>query len=203
MKSVWGWRPAAVGALVCVMVGVAAGGAAAGERAPAPGSPLVLAGQSDLAAGDYKKAIEVLEQAVAQDSRNARAYLLLGRAYGHRAETAFAVAAPALAIKARQNFEKAVALDPQSRDALDDLFEFYMQAPGILGEVWTKRRISPTCLSTWTRRKPASTTDGSPSAGRSSARRKRIFDGPCNSIRNSPCTRRSLRASSLSEAPSR
>jgi len=37
------------------------------------------------------------------------------------------------ATKARQNFEKAVQLDATNSEALNDLFEFYLQAPGILG----------------------------------------------------------------------
>ena len=41
--------------------------------------------------------------------------------------------ATGLASKARQNFERAVQLDPQNREALSDLFEYYLEAPGFLG----------------------------------------------------------------------
>ena len=59
--------------------------------------------------------------------------LWLGRAYGRRAETSFAVNAMSWAAKARQSFEKAVQLDPSNAEAVDDLFEYYLEAPGILG----------------------------------------------------------------------
>jgi len=39
----------------------------------------------------------------------------------------------ALAVKARRSFERAVALNPTSREAGGDLFDYYMQAPGFLG----------------------------------------------------------------------
>jgi len=94
---------------------------------------LRAAGSRYLAQGDLKRAIEVLERAASLDPASSRTYLLLGRAYGHRAETAFAVAAPAFAIKARLNLEKAVALDPRNWDATDDLFDFYLEAPAFLG----------------------------------------------------------------------
>ena len=53
--------------------------------------------------------------------------------FGKRAETASPLSAPALAAKARQHFEKAVALDPQNKEAVNDLFEYYLEAPGFLG----------------------------------------------------------------------
>jgi Flp pilus assembly protein TadD len=38
-----------------------------------------------------------------------------------------------LASKARQHLEKAVALDPHGSEAKNDLFDFYLNAPGFLG----------------------------------------------------------------------
>jgi predicted Zn-dependent protease len=92
-----------------------------------------LRGRSYLMLQDYKKATETLERAASAEPRNSNVYLWLGRAYGHRAETAFAIAAPALAVKARQSFEKAVELDSGNWMAVDDLFEYYLEAPGFLG----------------------------------------------------------------------
>ena len=37
------------------------------------------------------------------------------------------------ASKARQYFERAVALDPANEEAMNDLFDYYLQAPGFLG----------------------------------------------------------------------
>src|SRR5450432_2572047 len=71
---------------------------------------LPLLGQCHLMLGDAKRASEVLERAVATNPGNSDLHLWLGRAYGRRAETAFALAAPPLALKARQNLERAVEL---------------------------------------------------------------------------------------------
>ena len=37
------------------------------------------------------------------------------------------------ASKARQHFERAVALDPHNREAKNDLFDYYLNAPGFMG----------------------------------------------------------------------
>lgn len=90
---------------------------------------LQLAGQCWIGLGDYKKAIEVLERA----GSGPTVHLWLGRAWGRRAESSNPLMAPRYATRARDNFEKAVALDPKSVDAMSDLFEYYLQAPGFLG----------------------------------------------------------------------
>jgi Flp pilus assembly protein TadD len=77
--------------------------------------------------------VDYLNKAVALAPSEASYYLWLGRAYGRKAETAFPLAAPHDAAKARTNFEKAFALDPDNPDVTDDLFEYYLQAPGFLG----------------------------------------------------------------------
>jgi tetratricopeptide (TPR) repeat protein len=59
--------------------------------------------------------------------------LWLGRAYGRRAESASIFTAPGFATKARQYLERAVELDPRNLDALADLFDYYVEAPGFLG----------------------------------------------------------------------
>ncbi len=46
--------------------------------------------------------------------------------------------APGFASKARQAFERAVALDGTNRDALSDLFDYYLSAPGFLGGGYDK-----------------------------------------------------------------
>lgn len=94
---------------------------------------LALTGRCYFMDGDFKRASEVLEAAVAAAPSQAAYHLWLGRAYGRRAETASVFTAPGLASKARQSFERSVALDPHNREALNDLFEYYLQAPGFLG----------------------------------------------------------------------
>jgi Flp pilus assembly protein TadD len=82
---------------------------------------------------DYKKAGEFLEKASALDPGNSEYMLWLGRAYGRRAEAASWLTAGAHASRARQCFEKAVALDPHNHEAMNDLFDYYLNAPGFLG----------------------------------------------------------------------
>jgi Flp pilus assembly protein TadD len=100
---------------------------------PKDGPVYELIGRNHYMQGEYKKATEVLEKAVAADPGNSGYELWLGRAFGRRAETASPFTAPASANRARQHFEKAVQLDPHSMDALSDLFEYYLEAPGFLG----------------------------------------------------------------------
>lgn len=92
-----------------------------------------LLGQCYLMSGDYKKATDYLETAAAAETGNSVYSLWLGRAYGHRAETSFVLGAMGWANKSRAALEKAVELDPNNWEAIDDLFDFYVQAPSIVG----------------------------------------------------------------------
>lgn len=92
-----------------------------------------LMGRNYYMLGDQKRATEALERAIATEPSNSEYYLWLARAYGRRAETSSPFTAPGQATKARQCFEKAVQLDARNVEALSDLFEYYMEAPGFLG----------------------------------------------------------------------
>ena len=92
-----------------------------------------LIGRNQYMLGEYKKASEAFEKAVAAVPAVGEHYLWLGRAYGRRAETSSPFTAPGYAGKARVNFERAVQLDARNMDAMSDLFEYYIEAPGILG----------------------------------------------------------------------
>jgi tetratricopeptide (TPR) repeat protein len=94
---------------------------------------LQLIGQNYFMLGEYKKATEFLEKAVALEPNNPVSLHWLGRAFGRRAETASPFTAPGYASKARQMFEKSVALDPSNKEATGDLLDFYLMAPGFLG----------------------------------------------------------------------
>jgi tetratricopeptide (TPR) repeat protein len=48
------------------------------------------------------------------------------------------LAAPGLASKAREAFERSVQLDPKNSDALSDLFDYYLNAPGFMGGGYEK-----------------------------------------------------------------
>jgi Flp pilus assembly protein TadD len=104
------------------------------EQDPAPDAPgYLLTGKNYFMSGDYKKAVEFFEKAIAVSPPNSEYELWLGRAWGRRAETGGWLMAASHASKARQCFEKAVALDPDNREAKNDLFTFYLNAPGFLG----------------------------------------------------------------------
>ena len=82
---------------------------------------------------EYKKASESFEKAAEADPRNSGYWNWIGKAYGRRAETSSFFTAPHYAGEARDHFEKAVELDPKNIEAVDDLFEYYLEAPGFLG----------------------------------------------------------------------
>jgi tetratricopeptide (TPR) repeat protein len=92
-----------------------------------------LIGKAYYMDGEFRNATNYLEKAVAQDSLNSDYYDWLGKAYGRRAEEASLLAAFSYAKRTRHSFEKAAALDPKNLEALGDLFEYYLQAPAIVG----------------------------------------------------------------------
>ena len=104
------------------------------QAIPVKGSDVQeLIGRNYYMQGEYKKAAEALEKAAAADPNSSEIALWAGRAFGRRAETSSPFTAPGHASKARQFFEKSVQLDPKNMDALSDLFEYYLEAPGFLG----------------------------------------------------------------------
>lgn len=92
-----------------------------------------LLGKSWFMSGEFKRASDAFEKAVALDPTNSEDYMWLGRSYGRRAETANPFSAPGLAVKSRRSFEQAIALNPRNLEAIGDLFEYYLDAPGFLG----------------------------------------------------------------------
>ena len=100
---------------------------------PKDASVYALMGRCYYGLANFKKATDALERAVAAEPNNSNYFLWLGRAYGRRAETSSFLTAPGYANKARASFERAVALDPRNIEALNDLFAYYLEAPGLLG----------------------------------------------------------------------
>ncbi|MGH9666858.1 MAG: tetratricopeptide repeat protein [Bryobacteraceae bacterium] len=92
-----------------------------------------LIGKSYFHLGDFKGATDAFEQASAAAPQNSEYVHWLGRAYGRRAESGNPFTAPGYASRARQCFERSVRLDPTNREAINDLFDYYLQAPGFLG----------------------------------------------------------------------
>jgi tetratricopeptide (TPR) repeat protein len=98
---------------------------------------LQLAGQDYFMLGDYKRATDELEKALALEEKlgnpTPSLYLWLGRAYGRRAETSNPLSAPGHASHARKMLEKAVELEPSNKEAVGDLMDYYLGAPGFMG----------------------------------------------------------------------
>lgn len=101
--------------------------------APDDAEKLFQAGQKAYAAEDYEQAMELLEKAIEAGPKTARYHHWYGKASGRRAERVIFFRAIGLAKKVGSSFEKAVELDPKSIEALNDLLEFYLQAPGMVG----------------------------------------------------------------------
>jgi tetratricopeptide (TPR) repeat protein len=99
---------------------------------------LNLLGRIHFMKGEFKPATECFLKALEADPGNSNDALWLGRAYGRRAETASLFSAPGLASKTRQYFELAVELNPKNSEALADLFDYYLEAPGFLGGGYEK-----------------------------------------------------------------
>jgi tetratricopeptide (TPR) repeat protein len=97
-----------------------------------------LIGRNYFMQGDFKTATEFIQKAATLAPANSEYMDWLGRTYGKRAETSNVLAAPGFASKARQAFEKSVELDPKNNDALSDLFDYYLEAPGFLGGGYDK-----------------------------------------------------------------
>jgi len=93
----------------------------------------VLLGKAWFMQGQYKQAVADLEKAVGQDRLNSDYYDWLGRAYGRIAEGSSFLSALGYAKKTVRAFERAVELGPSNLEALSDVFEYYLQAPGMVG----------------------------------------------------------------------
>jgi tetratricopeptide (TPR) repeat protein len=111
------------------------------DKDSSDGATNFLIGRDYFMLVDFKKATAYLQRAITQEPTNAEYMDWLGRAYGKRAETSNPLMAPSLASKARQAFEKAVELDPRNSDALSDLFDYYLEAPGFLGGGYDKALV--------------------------------------------------------------
>jgi tetratricopeptide (TPR) repeat protein len=81
----------------------------------------------------WDDAVKYGERAVSLEPDNAEYHLWLGREYGRKAQDSKAFAAATNAKKAKNEFERAVQLDPSSVPARLDLSEYYTEAPGFMG----------------------------------------------------------------------
>ena len=103
------------------------------SSAPADAESLNLLCRSYFAVEEWDRAESSCKKAVSLDPNNAQFHKWLGRVYGEKASRASFVSAVSLAGKVRDEFQRAVDLDPSNVDARLDLSEFYVEAPGIVG----------------------------------------------------------------------
>jgi tetratricopeptide (TPR) repeat protein len=99
---------------------------------------LIDQGRAAMNRNDADAAAALFEKAVAQNPKNAEAHYLLGTAYGSQAQKASIFGQASLAGKTKDEFEKAVALDPALLDARFGLIQYYTMAPGIMGGSYDK-----------------------------------------------------------------
>jgi tetratricopeptide (TPR) repeat protein len=99
---------------------------------------LIEQGRAAISRGDSDAAIEILEKAVAQAPKSAEAHFVLGSAYGAKVQAGGMFAAAQYASNIKEQFEKAVALDPSYVDARYGLVQVYAGAPGIMGGSYEK-----------------------------------------------------------------
>ena len=103
------------------------------SSAPRDAASLNLLCRAYFAVEDWDRAETVCEKAVSLDPNNAQYHLWLGRVYGEKASRASYFSALPLAKKVRDEFQRAVELNPNDVDARLDLSEFYVEAPGFVG----------------------------------------------------------------------
>jgi tetratricopeptide (TPR) repeat protein len=125
------------GRLWIVAAGVALTLSPARAKADKPEAAALLElGKNFYAREDYTRAVDAFEKAVQLAPDVSQNQVWLGRAYGRRAENTSKwkfFSALSLAGKARESFERAVELDGKNKDALLSLFDFYLEAPGMVG----------------------------------------------------------------------
>lgn len=82
---------------------------------------------------NYDDAIDYLDVAIEADENNHLYYYMLGNAYGMKAQNSGALKAAFAAPKAKSNWEKTLEIKPDFLRAKQSLFQYYLNAPGIMG----------------------------------------------------------------------
>jgi tetratricopeptide (TPR) repeat protein len=89
---------------------------------------------------DWDRAESRCKKAADMQPANSVYHRWLGRVYGEKAERANPFSAAMLAGKTRDEFQRAAQLDPRDADALIDVAEYYVEAPGFMGGGHDKAR---------------------------------------------------------------
>lgn len=101
---------------------------------------LNLLSRAYFAMEQWDEAVKYGERAVNLEPNNAVYHLWLGREYGRKAGDSNPLVAAGMARKAKNEFERAVQLEPTSVEARVDLAQYYTEAPSIMGGGLDKAR---------------------------------------------------------------
>jgi tetratricopeptide (TPR) repeat protein len=93
-----------------------------------------------MADGRFDKAGDAFERAAKQQAGSAVYHFWLGQAYGAQARQANVFRQASLARRTKQEFDRAVQLDPDYLEARAGLMQFYLLAPGVMGGSVDKAR---------------------------------------------------------------
>lgn len=133
--------PSTLRSLLSVLLMVAALGATSSVAADVQQSnPDFAHGLRHYESGRFKSAVAAFEKAAAREPENDVFAYWLGKACGRVAEKAGPLSAMKWAGRTRDALERAVELNPDNRDAVSSLADYYEQAPGFLGGDVAKAR---------------------------------------------------------------
>ncbi len=93
--------------------------------------------------GDAPASVQLAEKAVAAEPKSARYHFRLAQALGEEAQKASAFKQLGLGRRFKKEVDAVLALDPKHVEALIDLMQFQLQAPGILGGDKAKAHAIP------------------------------------------------------------
>ena len=116
------------------------------SSAPSDAESANLLCRAYLAIDDLNRAEASCKKAVALDPDNSGYHRWMGHVYGAKADRSNFLSAASLAGKTRQEFERAVELNPDDIETRCDLAEFYFEAPGIVGGGQDKARAQARIL---------------------------------------------------------
>lgn len=117
-------------------------------RAPAQAEAHNLLCRAYFQLEEWDRGISACERSVNLAPGKSFYHLWLGRVYGEKASRAGFLSAAGMAKKVRNEFERAVQLEPGGWEARTDLAEFYLEAPGIVGGGKDKARSQADALIT-------------------------------------------------------
>jgi tetratricopeptide (TPR) repeat protein len=101
-------------------------------------TPLIEQGRAAIGRGDNAAAIEILEKAVAQSPKSAEAHFYLANANAGKGQEVGMFSAGKYMSKMKDEYEKAIALNPKYVEARFGLVQFYALAPGLMGGSYDK-----------------------------------------------------------------